>query len=313
MRRRQIGIVLLAIALVLGGAACSNRESPSAETEPAQTPAAETAGVDSTPAEPETSSEPETPPVDAASTAPETPEASESPLPGADEAAPNEPLPATTAGPTVEETPTDDLRSVFDGAGSALANLDSYRYVTTFVYAGVEDGEVEEGSIELRGAVAPSRQHLEWIDLSTGEGFELIRIENQAWMLDKGSWQEVPTMVAEAMSSAILVLAPAFSWEGLYSGLPSSSARVGSESVNGIPATHYTSTYQGWGDQFDTELVHTQGDVWIADEGYPVKYAFTASGVDEDGEPGTLTWTMELLDVHGDIVIEPPEVTAEDN
>jgi hypothetical protein len=118
-------------------------------------------------------------------------------------------------------------------------------------------------------------------------------------------------MVAEAMSSAILVLAPAFSWEGLYSGLPSSSARVGSEPVNGIPAIHYTSTYQGWGDQFGAELVHTQGDVWIADEGYPIKYAFTASGVDEDGETGTLTWTMELLDVHGDIVIAPPEATAD--
>lgn len=314
MRRRQIGAVLLVIALVLGGAACSNQERPASESEPDQTP--ETSGViDESPAdEAATPDDRAEDPDDGASVQPgaspdaEAPDEPDSDVPEMDEAPTGEaatPI-VTVDMPPADDPLTEDLRTIFEGASGALAGLESYRYTTTFVYAGVDDGEAEEGSIELRGAIAGERQHLQWIDLSTGESFELIRIEEEAWILDEGTWQEVPAMVAEAMSNAVLVLAPAFSWEGLYSGLPSSSARVGAETVNGIPATHYTSTYQEWGTQFGAELVHTQGDVWIADEGYPVKYTFTASGVDEDGEPGTLSWTMELQDVHGDIVIEPP-------
>lgn len=323
MRIRQIGAVLLVIALVLGGAACSNRESPPSDDQPDPTPAADTVGDTTAPdladeAQPDETAPPEDlaeAPDDTASVQPDVPSDAEAPsvpdsdLPPVDGPSIDETVAAAAETPPADEPLTEDLRRIFEGAGAALADLDSYRYTTTFVYAGVDNGEVEEGSIELRGAIADRRRHLKWIDLSTGEGFELIRIEEQAWMLEEGSWQEVPVMVAEAMSNAILVLAPAFSWEGLYSGLPSSSARVGAETVNGIPATHYTSTYQEWGNQFGAELVHTQGDVWIADEGYPVKYTFTASGVDEEGEPGTLTWTMELSDVHGNIVIEPPAAT----
>ena len=323
MRRRQIGAVLLVIALVLGGAACSNQERPPADSPPDQTPAAEADnGTTASDAIDEPLGDETTPPENLAEapddTVPSTPDVSPaaeavdepgSSLPDVDEPPIDEtvpPIPTVADALPVDPPATDDLQGIFEGAGAALANLESYRYTTTFVYAGVDNGEVEEGSIELQGAVAGNQRHLRWIDLSTGDSFEIIRIEEQAWMQTEGTWQEVPVMAAEAMSSAILVLAPAFSWETLTTGLPSSSTRVGPEPVNGIPATHYTSTFQEWGDRFDAELVHTQGDVWIADAGYPIKYAFTASGIDEDGDPGTLTWTMELRDVDGDIVIEPP-------
>jgi hypothetical protein len=46
--------------------------------------------------------------------------------------------------------------------------------------------------------------------------------------------------------------------------------------------------------------------VWIADAGYPVRYRFTASGVDEDGNHGSLLWTMELTDVNAPVSIDAP-------
>ncbi|MFC2108014.1 hypothetical protein ACFLS5_00960 [Candidatus Bipolaricaulota bacterium] len=53
-------------------------------------------------------------------------------------------------------------------------------------------------------------------------------------------------------------------------------------------------------------MLDASGDVWIADAGYPIRYNFTATGVDEDGNRGAISWTMELTDVGESIVIEPP-------
>ncbi len=196
---------------------------------------------------------------------------------------------------------------IFADATAALETLESYRFTTSFLFTGEEDGEVESGSIELSGEImGAERKHFMWRDLDEDEQFEIIQLEDEAWIYADEEWEAVPAMVADAMSQAILVFAPSVVWGGLFGGLEAQSTYVGSETINGVRAHHYTSTYQQWAGYWQGELLDATGDVWIAEAGYPIRYDFTATGIDEDGSRGTVSWTMELTDVGGNIVIEPP-------
>ena len=280
---------LLAGALILGLAACTSNEPASEET----APAASSPDVEMISPAPE-------PPADDAPAAPETPPVDEPTV---------EPEPAAVA--PVEVTPPPE--DAFTGAQSALDQLTSYRYQTLFSFVGEDDGEVESGSIELIGIVAgPNHKHLIWRDLGEDEQFEVIQIENRAWIFDEEAWEEAPVLVAEAMSQAVLVYAPSVAWGGIFGELEPTATYVGEETVNGVLAHHYTSTYAAWGGYWPGSLEDATGDVWIAVDGYPVKYAFTATGVDEDGDHGTVTWQMDLSDVNAEITIEAPVVTEDE-
>jgi len=144
------------------------------------------------------------------------------------------------------------------------------------------------------------------VDLDEQDELEMIEITSQIWIREDDEWTEIPVVAAQAMTEAILVFAPAAVWEGLYGELAPSSSFVGEESVSGLQTRHYTSTYEHLQRYWEGQLENAAGDVWIAEGGYPVKYHFTATGVGEDGERGTVTWTMELSDINADISIEPP-------
>ncbi len=276
MRRRGWSLLLMAV-LIVGLAACSgDREAEPAETE---TPAVE----QTTQAESATAEKPE-------ATVEE---------------------PAEEPASAIEQEPVGPA-GAFIGAQSALEQLESYRYTTYFTFTGEEEGEIESGSIELTGVVAaPNRKHLIWHDLEADERFEVIQIEDEAWILDEEGWQDAPVMVAEAMSQAVLIYAPSVAWSGIFGELEPTATYVGQETINGVSAHHYTSTYARWGGYWAGELENASGDVWIAEAGYPVRYDFTAAGADEDGNRGTVSWRMDLTDVNADITIDPPISTSD--
>ncbi len=276
--------LILALCLVLAACSSNNGSNTVATTDPALTEPSAVADAD------------EPAPVGVVDTPIETPE-------------------PTQAEPPLEvEVDVDvdlgiDLapKGIFAGATAALEALESYRFTTSFLFAGEEDGEIESGSIELSGEiVGADRKHFVWQDLEEDEEFEIIQLGDEAWIYDDGDWEAVPALVADAMSQAILVFAPSVVWGGLFGGLETQSTYVGSETINGVLAHHYTSTYQKWAGYWQGELLDATGNVWIAEAGYPLRYDFTATGIDEDGNRGTVSWTMELTDVGGDIVIEPP-------
>ncbi len=219
-----------------------------------------------------------------------------------------EPEPVEPAPPVeTDEEAVLPPEGAFSDATTALAELNSYRYSTLFTFVGEEDGEVEAGSIEVTGIVAgPNRKHLIWMDLEEEERFEVIQIDNQAWVFDDDEWEEAPILVAEAMSQAVLIYAPSIAWGGIFGGLESTSTYVGRETVNGVSAHHYTSTYGQWGGYWAGELEDAAADVWIAEAGYPVKYHFSATGIGEAGDRGAVTWRMDLTDVNAELTIEPP-------
>jgi len=280
MRSRWLPFLLLLVCgIVLFG--CSSGEDSSPETEPVATDA--------------TSEE----------TVPET----EAPTEETQPSAPAVPSEGEATGPGTSETSgAPDPADAFGEAQLALEDLESYRYTTTFVFAGEEDGEPEAGSIELTGEIAgPDRKHLIWRDLQQDDSFEVVQIGDEAWILEDGQWEQAPVVVADAMSQAALVYAPSVTWSGLFGELEPDATYVGSEVINGIPAHHYSAAYRQWGAYWQGELIDAAGDVWIAEDGYPVKYHFSATGIDENGDRGTVTWTMELSDVNAPIVIEVPE------
>jgi hypothetical protein len=228
------------------------------------------------------------------------------------------PSPATPAAPAVDAAKAQGDQAVaasdapFAQSVDVLAGLQSYRYVTVFSFTGQADGELESGSIEMRGAVAGSdRQMVTWRDLQSGEEFGIIRIGDEAWMQEGETWTPVPTMVAELMSQAVVVFAPSTSWAELAEGVGTTSTYVGTEMVNGVPARHYASTYSDWMQSEDVNVAEASGDVWMAEAGYPVRYRFTAKAIDEEGYEGSALWTMELSDVNGPVTIEAPQVVED--
>ena len=99
---------------------------------------------------------------------------------------------------------------IFAGATAALEALDSYRFTTSFLFTGEEDGEVESGSIELSGEIMDAqRKHFVWRNVADDEHIELIQLGDQAWIHDEEDWESVPVLVAESMSQVVLVFAPA--------------------------------------------------------------------------------------------------------
>jgi hypothetical protein len=277
MTKRTWILLLLTAVLALGLAACTKNEETTTTTD------ATTEAVDETPA---------AEPVDAVTE------------PAAEPVA-VEPTPPAGTGEEAVLPP----EGAFSGAAMALAELNSYRYSTLFTFVGEEDGEVEAGSIELTGIVAgPNQKHLIWRDLGEDEQYEVIQIDDRAWIFDDDEWEEAPVLVAEAMSQAVLIYAPSIAWGGIFGELEPTATYVGEETVNGVSAHHYSSTYEQWGGYWPGALENASGDVWIAEAGYPVKYLFSATGIDEDGDRGTVTWRMDLTDVNAVITIQPPTV-----
>ena len=223
LRIRSWLVILLVAGLALGLAACSSTEEPAPSSESSTETAAD---VEET----------------------EVPEVDE--MPQADVSEPDVATSTTTeaAEPDVAEDVMPDPLDAFSRAQDALDALESYRYTTSFVFVGEEDGETETGSIELSGAVAgPDEVHLVWHDLGVDESFEVIQIGNQAWILEGGEWSEVPILVSEAMSSVALVYAPSVTWSGLFGELQPEASYVGRESVGGVNADHFAATYTQWG------------------------------------------------------------------
>lgn len=201
---------------------------------------------------------------------------------------------------------------IFAGATAALQRLESYRFTTSFLFTGQDDGDVESGSIELSGELMDAQsKHFTWKNLEDNEQFEIIQLDDNAWIYSDGDWEAVPAMVADAMAGAVLVFAPSVVWDGLFGGMEADSTYVGPESVDGVPAYHYTSMYQQWAGIWGGEVLDATGDVWIAEAGYPIRYHFSASAVDEEGNHGTVTWSMHLTDAGADIVIAPPNGAME--
>ncbi len=87
-----------------------------------------------------------------------------------------------------------------------------------------------------------------------------------------------------------------------YTEPPQAFRFVGREVVSGIPCLHYRSS-----ERVEEAFLkgEAQGDIWMAEEGFPVRFAFEFEAYVETEEVFT-EWAMEIRDVNQPISIEPP-------
>lgn len=203
------------------------------------------------------------------------------------------------------------LEDLFAQSAQAMSGLSSYRYTTTLSVTDAEDGMPESGSIEVHGIVASAdRQSLDWKDLDSGDQFSLIRVGERAWMREGEAWDEVPAMVADAMSQGLLIFSPVAGWSMFAEDLQTQSRYIGTETVNGVATKHYSSTYKEWAATMGNEVSDAQGDVWIAEEGFPARFRLAAEVADEDGGRKSVTWTMDMFDVGAALSVEAPQTAS---
>ncbi len=215
-----------------------------------------------------------------------------------------------------EETATDasdegtDPSATFSKSVQALQSLASYRYTTTMKYEGTGNSAADSGTVEVHGEYsAPDRYHLSVNDSSEGKKSEFIKIGASLWVNNEGEWTKVPDMAVPAMSQSIFSFGLSFVWGSLAEGLETGSNFVGKEKVNGIKSLHYSSTNSDWEKGIEAGFQNAHGDVWIAEAGFPVKFVFTASGTDEDGNSGSMEWRSNVTDVNTDVKISAPAVS----
>jgi len=289
-------LIVVSAGLALALAGCGSRGSPSSQA-PTATASTDTQQPTAAPG----SEAPATPP----STAPE-------PAVEGTAVAPSSPAsPTTPQDSTVQpvepvaETPTLDVErdAPFPRSIQALRSLSSYRYATVMKYEGTGDS----GTVKILGEYsAPDRYHLTIIDSEEERQSEFVKIGDSLWVYDDGKWTKVPDVAVTAMSQGIFNFALDFVWEALAKGLEEDANLVDKETINGIKTLHYSSTGSEWSKGIGAGFGNARGDIWIAEAGYPVKFVFTASGTDEEGNSGAIEWRTEVTDVNGDISIEPP-------
>lgn len=174
-------------------------------------------------------------------------------------------------------------------------------------YKDTEGSVTDAGSVTILGEYsAPDRYHLTMIDSSKDSQSEFIKIGDTLWVKNDGKWMKVPEMAAAAMSQSIFNFGLNFVWGQLASGLEDGANFVGKETVNGTKSLHYSSTNSNWEKQVNAGFGNSHGDVWIAEAGYPVKFVFTASGTDEEGNTGSIDWRADVTDVNSDVTITAP-------
>jgi len=174
-------------------------------------------------------------------------------------------------------------------------------------YEGTEDGVADSGTLEVLGEYsAPDRYHLTVSDSSEDTRSEFVKIGDALWVYDDGEWTKVPEMAVTAMSQSIFSFALDFVWGTLVEGLETGANFIGKETVNGTKSLHYSSTNSDWEKGVGGGFGNAHSDVWVAEAGYPVKFVFTASGTDEEGNSGSIEWRADVTDVDSQVTISPP-------
>lgn len=295
-------VIFAGLAVVLAG--CGLKESPSS-----QAPAG-TASAEAQPAQETSTTQPQEASTTTAPVAQrEEPAVTASTTDSAASSSTTQPEQHVDEGLVAPETSPDDTDPLgaFSKSIQALQSLSSYSYATMINYKGVGESGAESVTTKIIGEYsAPDRYHLTIIDSPDDTRSEFIKIGDNLWVYEDGEWWKVPEMAAAAVSQRVFTFALEYVWGTLATGLEADTNFVGKETVNGVKTLHYSSNNSSWEKSLKAGFGNAHGDIWIAEAGYPVKFVFTASGTDGEGNSGSIEWRTEVTNVNGPITIEPP-------
>lgn len=224
-----------------------------------------------------------------------------------------EPAPPTAEPPTAEPTVEQlSLSAVTEGLGT----LSSYKSRFYMKYGG-QDEEGKEATAwwemqeEFTREPRARRMIVTSSDLPDEQAaqvgtFEIITIGDTSYMTGFGAGEAEASCIAFSSDEET----PAD--ETLYTpdmlGGISGARYVGTDSVNGVRAKHYT--WKESGISF-MGMGSAEGEVWVAADGeYVVRYTTQATGegaiFGSDLGEGTITVEYDLTDVNSSFTIEPP-------
>jgi hypothetical protein len=222
-------------------------------------------------------------------------------------ASPTPPSPASaTATPAAPAEPT-----VVFGSGpfnwpqpaAGLAELSGYTATLSLSFDGTQAGQASKWSKTYVMVVsrAPAARLLTITKAGDASAGVLLAEADGAAYERRGQ---------NACSAAAITtpsLAEQFEPAGLLTGVIG-AAPAGSETVNGVPANHYTFDESGLG---QLGLTQSTGELWVEAGGdYLVKYTLSAkAGADYFGNDtaGTLTWDYELTGANQPVAITLPQ------
>ncbi|MGE0059490.1 MAG: hypothetical protein AB7P33_02190 [Dehalococcoidia bacterium] len=161
--------------------------------------------------------------------------------------------------------------------------------------------------VKVEGAVVAPDQ-LELSVKMSGQEFGLIQIGDKAWVRYFGAWQPI--------EPESLGLEDGFDFSDLAAdALPPEvvdAAKVTKDKVNGIEATRYSfdkAALQKLADDVEPgqDVETANMDVWLTDEGVPVKLVVKMKGKGENGEKVDMQLDFALKDLNSNITIKAPQ------
>jgi len=185
---------------------------------------------------------------------------------------------------------TQSPATVEDALGDAMAAM---------LLSGLKDVKVE-GAV-----VAPDKLQIS-VKMS-GQEFGFVQIGDEAWTMFGGMWTPI--------APEDLGLENGFDFGDLTAdALPVEvveAAKVTKEKVNGADATRYSfdkAAIQKLADDAsaDQQLDDANLDVWLTDEGVPLRMTMKFAGKDDAGQKTSMQMEFNLKDVNENITIKAP-------
>jgi hypothetical protein len=142
-----------------------------------------------------------------------------------------------------------------------------------------------------------------------GEEAHFVKVGNRAWSYENGKWTE--TAVDDTpFTGTPLDMAKDFLPQEVLK-----VAKTSSETVNGVKTTRYSfdkaalesiAAQLGQATGGSEQLKSASLDIWITEDGIPVKIVLKAKASDDSGADVGIELEMNVNDINTDITIKPP-------
>lgn len=210
-----------------------------------------------------------------------------------------------------------DGSDAFTAATTALDALDSYAFRVELLQSQVSNGttitthSVYEGVVVNRPTEANALATSELdADGNATSGTSFIVIGADAWLKDLNdtSWTAMPTGQAGSIIAMMTAFRPEQMFGTYFAGIAGNFASAGSESKNGVDATHYK------GDEAVGALLGSivgvtgawHSDVWIANDGGFLVHSEAGAESATGTDGGSFLIVVDITEPNSAGPIEPP-------
>lgn len=224
------------------------------------------------------------------------------------------------APPALEQPAADEPLAYPIGMQAGLNSLNSYHLVMHMANNGPTAQDISETQTEVRYDGGNDARYM-WVENaeSTADDPELYTSIEETYQIglqtcSVSTYEGTPEATFNEVTPLAHDMTLATSNLFDVSIAPQNPTFVGAETVNGIPANHFTFEVTGLGDYSGQEVTQASGDYWVAQDGqYLVKYALvmevrSAPEGDPAAEVMYSQYSFDLLEANQpQSIVMPPE------